>query len=285
MLLLAAGGCPQAGAPSQGDRAAPQPAKLTAPRCVSVPPFSISQPDVVLLLTGSNHGRLEECNCPGPMTGGLSRRGGLVVSYRAAFGNVFLADTGNAFWIRPADRRNAYVLRAYHTLAYDAVALGDQEWAALPVGLAESLRAAQLRCLSTSAAAEATELPIVPAVVRDFGNLRLAAISYLGPQTLQFLDPGVRRRLVLRDLKAVQQLAGQLKADGCIVVLLAHVSEDELAGLANIQSVDLIVRGYTTHSEETLLRAGKIPVIKVGGPEYVAAAALKVDKARIVRIV
>lgn len=286
-ILLAAvlAGCEAAAPlPEPGADDARQGATAARVEPAAVPPFSIARPDVVVLLTGSTHGRLEVCNCPGPMAGGLSRRSGLAISYRAAFGTVFLADTGNAFWVEPADPRNRYVLRGYRALGYDAVVLGSHEWAALPCGLAGHLRAVPISYLASNAAARDVRLPTAAAAVRDYGCVKLAAISYLGPETLQFLGAGVRAKLALGGVEAVAALADRLKADGCVVVLLAHVAESELASLGEIKSVDLIVRGYTTHSEETLLAAGNTPVVQVGGPEYVAAVALKVEKARVRKI-
>jgi len=269
------GGPDTAGGGSHGDH--------LPPVGIKVKPFAIGRPDVVLLITGGTHGRLEICNCPGPQPGGLSRRSGLVISYRRTFGNVLLLDAGDFFWVKPEDPRNAYVLRGYRLIGYDAVVLGDHEWAALWGPLRRLLAGQPLGYLSTNARARGVRLPAQRAIVRRLGNVRVAVVSYLGPRTLWF-PGGSADRLAVEGPEAVARRVAELKRQGCVVVLVAHAEAEELPPLGEIPDVDLIVRGNTARSEARLLRLGRTPMVRVGGADFVAAVAMKVRGGRIVAI-
>jgi len=274
-VLAALAGCEGLDGPRGGAHGAPdrlEPAEVR--------PFDLPRVDAVLLLTGGTHGRLEVCNCPGPMAGALSRRSGMIFSYRRAFDPVVVLDSGDFFAIGGDDLRDPYLVKAYAAAGYDAVVLGANEWATLGGCLAPSLKAATFACLSTNASADRPRLPLTRELVRPAGRGRLAVISYLGPGALRFI-PAALAPLRLEGPEAVARRAGRLKSRGCVVVLLAHVGADELADLAEVKGVDLIVRGHTTRPSATVGRVGDIPVLKVGGREHVGAAALHIADGRI----
>ena len=123
-MAVSLAGCGEHNKETTHDRQEPPPAP------VSPKPFNMGQPDVVLLVTGRTNGLLEVCNCTGPMPGGLSRRSGMIVSYRHAYPRTLAIDTGDLLWVEPEDLRNDYVLKGYAQIGYDAIVLGDQEWGA-----------------------------------------------------------------------------------------------------------------------------------------------------------
>jgi len=252
----------------------------TAPAVGGVAAFKIRNPDVVLLITGANNGRLEVCDCPGPLDGGLSRRSGMVATYRAAFpGRVVLIDSGDIFWLRPNSVQNRHVLRGYRLIGYDAIVLGDQEWSALAGSLAEDLKAVPQNYLSTNATASGAKLPIVPTVTRRAGGAKVAIVSYLGPNTFRFVTADVSG-VTIGGVDAVAAVARQHKARGYVVVLVAHAEAGELPALRAIPA-DLIVRGNTSRSEAKLQSLGSVPMVKVGGADFVGAVAMKVRRGRV----
>jgi len=254
-------------------------ARAPVPIPVAVKPFRMARPDVVLLVTGGTNGMLEVCNCRGPMPGGLARRSGLVRSYRAAFGNTLLIDTGDAFWVEPNDLRNEFLLKGYAQIGYDAVVLGDQEWAADSRRLARLQAATGLTYLSTNVSADGVET--VPLVRREVGGTRVAILSDVPRDSFHFV-PGERvAQLGMSGSAAVGDRIAELKKAGFLVVLVAHMGSEALEACAPASAADLILRGHTTRSEPKLLRIGGKPVVKVGGSETVGAVALKVRDGRI----
>ena len=245
----------------------------------SVKPFALGTADLILLITGGTNGMLEVCNCAGPMPGGLARRSGLVRSYRAAADNVFLLDTGDVFWIESADVRNGYVLQGYGQIGYDAVVLGDQEWAA--EGLSRFLARAKLPYLTGNA--DPTRLPAgvraAPAITRTIGRTKLAVVSYVSPEAFRFVVGTAAQRLAFQDEAALHQRVGGLKKSGHLVVVVAHAEAEQVDRIAARAGADLVIRGHTTRCGEALRRVGATPVAKVGGHPYVGVVAMKVSDA------
>jgi len=278
ILLVASGCCPDPAGPGGHRPAGP----TTAPAPVPVRPFRFADPDFLLLVTGGTHGMLEVCNCSGPMPGGLARRSGLVRSYRAAFDRTVLIDTGDVFWVDPDDVRNDYVLKGYKVIGYDAVALGDQELAAPADRLGRLLAQADLPYLATTVSP--TGAATVAAIERTWPRAKLAVVADLRKSSLLFVSPERVKQLSLRPPAQLAERIARLKQAGYVVVVAAHMDEEELAIAAAGSQADLLIRGHTTRSEKALLRVAGKPVVKVGGYETLGAVAVKVRDGRIVDI-
>lgn len=254
-----------------GDYAPPAPARVKA--------FDrIKDPDIVLLVTGGTNAMIEVCNCAGPMPGGLARRSGLAISYRAAFPNTFLLDSGDVFTVTPTDVRNDYVLRGYRQIGYDAVVLGDQELEAGPEALAKLL-AGGGDYLSTTVSArdESIKLPLKKVIKRQWGDVKLAVVSAVLEQSLQFFPAKKLEKLKFDDIEQLARQIDELKAEGFVVVAVAHGSERDVELLAGKCRADLIVRGHTVRTSPKMLQAGpnNTPVIKSGGSDKIGVAAIK----------
>ena len=241
-----------------------------------VKPFAMGIPDVVLLVTGGANGVMEVCNCSGPMLGGLARRSGLVRSYRAACKNVFLLDVGDVFWVEPEDIRNRYILRGYEQIGYDAVTLGDQEWACASLGgflpAAGAYLSSNVRPVEAALARR-----VVPSVTRRVGPVKLAVLSYVSPEAFRFTPDKTADRVAVAGLSALRRQSAKLKGDGYVVVIVAHVEGDQVRQVALAGGGDLVIRGHTTRCAEALSRHGATPVAKIGGGAYVGVLAMKVD--------
>lgn len=248
------------------------------PRPALVKPFAMGSPDVVLLITGGSNGRLELCNCSGPMPGGLSRRSGLVQSYRAAFGRVVLLDSGDALWFDPNSPRNEFVPRAYRQMGYDALTLGDQEWGLSASRMAEFFVPGPMAYLSTTAAPTAgvRAFPLAKVVKKEWGGLKLAVLSDIRRSSM-YLAAERKGEVVFADEDECSRMTRELKAQGYAVVVIAHAREEEVRRTAAECPADLIIRGHTTQSEPNLLTYGGRAVAKVGGPEYVGVVAMKIS--------
>jgi len=274
ILLACVAGCDEK-LPASADGRKDIPMEL-----VKVRSFDVDKPDVVLLFTGGTGGMLEVCNCSGPMPGGLSRRSGLVESYRKSFENVLLVDVGDAFWVEPTAVRNKYILKGYEQIGYDAVVLGDQEWAAGPKRLAEMLNTNRTPALSSTV--KAPDVPAMPVFKRELpGGLKLAIVTETRPETFHFVPKSVMSTLTISPDDEIEKRIEGLKVQGYIVVLIAHVGEDDLEKVAANTKADLVIRAHTTKTDRRLEKVGNTPVVKVGGYDYVAAVAIKADGAKI----
>ncbi len=248
-------------------------------KLVDVRAFKMGQPDAVLMLTGGGGGLLEVCNCSGPMPGGLSRRSGLVRSYRQAFADTILVDAGDAFWIEPTDIRNEYMLRGFRQIGYDAVVLGDQEWAAGHKRLAEMLAVNKTPALSTTVIGPGVKA--VRAVKREFARAKIAIVSDTRREAFHFVPKPVVSDLLFTEPVEIEQRIAELKSQGYIVVLIAHAGEESVEDMAARTKADLVVRGHTTRTNSKVATINGKPVVKVGGYEYVGVVAIKADGDKI----
>ena len=250
-----------------------------APGPVAVKPFGIANPDWVLLITGGTNGMLEVCNCVGPMPGGLARRSGLIRSYRAAFANTLLIDTGDVFWVEPEDLRNDFVLKGYARIGYDVVVLGDQEFAAGADRLRALTRVGAAKYLATTVTCGRDEFPRV--VLYRRGNRKLAVVSDLRRDAFRFVPPERTAELTLAEPSDLAERIGRLKKAGFLVVVAAHMEADTLEAAAACDG-DLILRGHTSRSDPKVRRIAGRPVVKVGGFETVGVVAIRADAGKIV---
>ncbi len=270
---------------------APQDRPQRPPAPAQVPPFALGQPDLVLLVTGRSGGLLETCNCSGPMVGGLSRRSGLVLSYRQAFPHTLLVDSGDLFWVEPESLRNDYMLKGYARIGYDAVALGDQEWSMPPSRLRELLRSEPLSYLSTGVDLDdgGPALPLQRQVTRQWGPLKVAVLSDMGKHSMLFLG-GDRIQSLAFLPDELAERAKRLKAEGFVIIAVAQTGEEGTGKLALSGLADLVIRAHCRNSAERLQDAQGndytpaspgAPVVRAGGSEVVGVVAMKISGAKV----
>jgi len=253
-----------AGCSGAGSQLAPAP----------IAPFDMGVPDAVLLITGGTDARLEVCDCPSTQTDGLARRSGLVRSYRTAFGHTVLLDSGDFFFVDPAELRNKYILGAYRQAGYDFVCLGDQEWA-MGSRLGGMLQSSGVEALSSNAGGVASKpCPCSRAIRRQWGNLKLAFVSELRPDAMRFFPRTELPPAVWPDNEVFKQVA-DLKREGWAVVLICHGDDADATDLAARSGADVIIRGHNTRTDDAARYVGKVPIVKVGGSETVGVLAMK----------
>ncbi len=243
-----------------------------------VRPFDISSPEAVLLLSGGTNGKMELCNCSGPMPGGLARRSGLIRSYRARYDGALAIDVGDAFWIQPESVRNDYVMRGLAMVGYDVVCLGDQEWAARPARLAKILREADLTPLSTTVSDTSdANVPLRREATFRRGGATITVLSNLQRDWLLFFPQERLGEMAFVPMERLAARTKALKAKGHCVIIVTHGDDTAADATAEACRPDLVVRGHTTRTaREPRTRAG-VPILKVGHPEMVSAVALKLS--------
>lgn len=275
LVVLAAG---LAGAANA--RAEEKPLSKEPPKPVPVKPFALGAPDVVLLVSGGDNGMLEVCNCPGKMPGGLSRRGGLIISYRAAFPNVFVLDQGNGFLRGEDSLINDFHTHAFRKMGYDAMVLAEYEWAAPATRLQTILTEGPIAYLSTTvrptaALADKKPLPIVPFVTKQFGAARLAVVSDLRAEWKPMIGRSRLAELTF-DTAALAAQVERLHKEGWYVIVVCHGDEAALKQTAqSCPDADLFLRGLRTKPLEKLDTIGGKPLLTNWGHETTSALAMK----------
>lgn len=250
--------------------------KPSPPAPVKVKPFS-KNPDALILFTGQNSGKLEVCNCAGPMPGGLARRSGLAISYRDSFENILLVDTGDLFSIYPDSLANKYILKAYRLMQYDAITLGDQEWDASHKKLYSLLRSGKMQYLSTSIKplAKNPALPLKDAITRSYPRIKIAIVSWILPEAFLFFPEARKKKLAFKTARQMQSKIDNLKKAGYCVGAILHGEEEEVLTAADKINADFFLRGHSEFSEIKPLvsKAGK-KIFLAGTPDYVGVLAI-----------
>ena len=283
LIATAVAGCKQP-APDIGQAGQTRaPGSATRSLPAGIRPFRMGTPDIVLLVTGCTNGVLETCNCTRIMPGGLARRSGLASSYRSAFPNVFLLDTGDALWIeQPDDPRNEYLLRGYRQIGYDALVLADQEWS-IPLPLLRRwMSAGRMAYLSTTVRPDAdARLPLTDVVTREWGDVKLAVLSDIRRDALQFMGGKKLEGLAFSPPEKLTERVAALKRAGYVVVISPHGVDLQLEATAKSCDADLLLPGHIGITELQLRSVSGKPAARVGGSGHVGVFAMKVSGGRI----
>ena len=255
--------------------------KAKAPKPVKIEPFK-KTPGVVLLFTGQNSGKLEVCNCSGPMPGGFARRSGLISSYRARYKQTFVVDTGDLFSIFEKSLANKFIAKAYKMMGYDAVAIGDQELLAGCDALLKILQESKLQAISTNLKFKNNQLNSIvkKAVTYETQNFKLAILSAALPESFLFFPEKIKKEFKIESLKLLKKLSSEYKNAGFCIGIILHGSADEVAIASNELKADFFLRGNTEISEdEPLYTKNKKPIYLIGSPDDLGALAIsKNDK-------
>ncbi|MBT3279175.1 MAG: hypothetical protein HN909_02840 [Phycisphaerales bacterium] len=253
------------------------------PTPVAVAPFAIANPDAVILVTGGTNGRLEVCNCQGPMPGGQARRSGLVLSYRTAFPGALLVSVGDSFWAEPSDLCNLYLMQAYRLMGYDAVVLGDQEWAASDATLRKAMPAGKTTWLSTTTASitpTGKTLPLASELLRTLpSGKKLCVLSDLQRDSVLFMDKSRLAQLRFTAHAALKTHIAQRKAAGYTVLVAVHADGDDTLAAANTLGADLYLRGHSVHFKSAATRVQNAWLIHASNSDAVGAVAITTDPA------
>jgi Cytochrome c554 and c-prime len=259
---------------------ADKPLSKEPPKPVAVKPFDLGAPDVVLLVSGGDGGMLEVCDCPGKMPGGLSRRSGLAISYRAAFPNVVMLDQGNGF-VRGGDSLiNDYHMHGLRKIGYDAVVLGEYEWGAPGTRLQTILTEGPLTYLATTVQEKAPApgkkpLLVAPVVERTFGAAKLAIVSDLRAEWKPMISQARLGELAF-DKDALAAQVERLHKEGRFVLVVCHGDKAALQQtVASCPGADLFLRGLRSEPLKTLDTIDGRPLLTLWGHEHVGALAMK----------
>jgi hypothetical protein len=205
------------------------------------------QPQVVLYVSGQQHGYLEPCGCTGldRQKGGLIRRDTLLTSLRDRGWEVIPVDVGNQVRRigRQAELKFKTTSDAFRLMKYAAATLG-----------VDDLKLSSVELLQVAASDGTNDSPFITANVSvldpsffpasrivEAGGRKIGITAFLGEEyrteltsdDIEFFDP----------VEKLKPTLAELQQAGCdFIVLLAHASIKESAAVAGqLQGVDLVV--------------------------------------------
>jgi hypothetical protein len=228
------------------------------PDRVPPPAPTAAPPPLTILFATGNQGVLAACGCPSNPSGGFSKRQQLIEDFRQSRPAVLVVDAGDLFPDRPNAVKTKYVAQAVDRAAYDAVALGDQEWL---LGLPQLTRMAtehKLPFICANVRSENSEPLFQPHVIREAGGLKVGIFAVVADEAYGFPPREWRKGLKVEPpIEAAKREVKDLKEAGCqVIVALSHQAIYKTRELAAaVPGIGVIVSG---HDEKVLVKPEKI---------------------------
>ncbi|RMF43362.1 MAG: hypothetical protein D6753_05340 [Planctomycetota bacterium] len=215
-------------------------------------------PQVVLFISGQQHGYLEPCGCTGleRQKGGLIRRDTLIQQIRDRGWEVVPVDVGNQVRRigRQAEIKFQTTVNAFKMMGYEAATLGVDDLKLSSIEVIQAASSDQLNATGfITANVEILDPSFFPThKIVEAGGRKIGVTGFTDEEYLdQISSPDVVIHPAVDRIKPIVQ---QLRDEGCdFIVLLAHASVERSAEVARqVGSVDLVVTagGY---GEPTLL--------------------------------
>jgi hypothetical protein len=198
------------------------------------------EPQVVVVITGEQHGYIEPCGCAGleNQKGGLKRRHTLLEQLREKGWPVVALDVGGLvrrFGIQEEIKFDTSI-RALEAMGYAAVGLGPDDLRLPPESVLSAVAdlegSSPLRLVSANVGLFGFDesLPPVSHRIVEVANMRIGITSILGAE--------YQKRVASDDVELgdaveyLEKILPQLRQQADLLVLLAHATPDESRALA-----------------------------------------------------
>jgi 2',3'-cyclic-nucleotide 2'-phosphodiesterase (5'-nucleotidase family) len=160
--------------------------------------------------------------------------------------NVLLFDAGGVFGRDHAEARQRAeaLVEGMSLMGYDALNLGDEDFAFGPAFLQEQRQKANFPFLSANLIGhDGQELPWQPYVVKEIGYLKVGIVGLVSP-ALWSQEP--RGDVEARDpVEVLDTLLPQVKKKAHIVVVLAHMSYNETVELLKaVEGINVMIAAH-----------------------------------------
>ena len=194
--------------------------------------FSQEVVSVRVLYSANTNGQLLDCGCGPSPRGGLPRRQTIVDSLRRLYPAMLLLDGGDLLATTERQLQNAFVIRAYQSLHYDFINLGDQEFWNGATFLQRKLFGAKLPVGSANVRL-ANKIKLASSAIKVKNRLRIGLIGIVTPEVFDFF-PDTKRRFfhIENPLPVLSRIISDLQKQTNVIFLLAHIASGQERQLA-----------------------------------------------------
>ncbi|HUT04700.1 MAG TPA: thioredoxin domain-containing protein [bacterium] len=213
---------------------------------------SVASAQVAIAYTGETHAMIEPCNCPAEPLGGVARRAHEIEVLRSEFGDLLLLDGGGCFahgiydeYVQgdELDKQRTFVaLRAMALMKYDAVCLGDDEFAFGQGAIKWAESALGLTFVSCNVQTGDGKPFVTPFIIKKVGGKNVLVTGVCMPE-VEFGDywqqfEGLK---VLDPKEAVSKVLAEQRGKVDVVIVLSHLNEEASTKLAQeVQGIDVV---------------------------------------------
>ncbi len=217
-----------------------------------VPSTATVSPQVAIAYTGETHAMIEPCNCPTEPLGGVARRAHELEVLRKEFADLLLLDGGGCFaqgiydeFVQgdELDKQRTFVaLRAMALMRYDAICLGDDEFAFGQGAIKWAESALGLTFVSCNVQTGDGKPFVTPFIVKKVGGKNVLVTGVCTPD-VEFGDywqqfEGLK---VLDPKEAVSRVLAEQRGKVDVVIVLSHLGEEASTKLAQkVQGIDIV---------------------------------------------
>lgn len=211
-----------------------------------------------VLYTSSLNGNLDGCSCRSSPRAGLVKRAHFLREMKNRE-NIILVDAGDILDVYPSEELSEEILAVYNELGYDAVGVGDQEFAN---GIEALLRyRLNSPLLSNNLAICPDESSCIffsssPLTLKKASH-RIGIFSLLDPEVFNRFPEEVMKKIKLSPVAdTARNIVGLLDQEGTVFkILLYHGSYDNAVKLTKkVKGIDIAVVGH----EQRIIDANKI---------------------------
>lgn len=218
---------------------------------------------VLVAFTANNNGQLLDCGCDVEVPGGLPRRQTALKALRREYGDLLLLDGGDLFSPTKILLQNEFVLGAYDSMGYQAIAIGDQELWAGEDSFLKLISESRIPFLGTTFPAASSSSGILPRLAIRQNGFDILVLAILHSSSFEYFSQPEAPSLPVEYLKEVltQELRDHATPDGLTIVLF-HGNRDELAEFrADFPQVSLWLQGHEPSAGGRSSRLLELPAI------------------------
>lgn len=242
--------------------------KLTLMVFIIISNLAFAQTKMTILYTNNINGSLENCLCPEHPFGSLEKMKGVVDSIKNVKKNVLLLEGGDLLSPFGDAEKDQYVLKIIDLYPYDAMAIGDQEFAN---GIDFFYREAKKY-----------KLPYISAnlqsdrgafwnnyLLKKIDGIPVLIVAVLSPKVFEYYPEdkiaGLKTEPPLVTIKNILKITGA-KA---FTILLSHSGLDQDKQIAtDLNGIDVIVGAHTQNRLEQPLSQANSLIVQAGSDGY-----------------
>lgn len=228
-------------------------------------PALLAQTSLTVLFTNNTNGIVEICDCGSEPLGGLARRKSFFESVQKQTSTVIKLDAGDfldAFGFNA--KKDELVIQLYRELGYDAVNIGDQEFANGSEFVRNKLLRSELPLISVNTG---SSLPVKSHVVITRQNLRIGVVGYLPWSSFLYFSD--KTKLSMKPygdgLDQLKKSVDDLRPQIDLMIVLSQAGfENDVEWTKKIQGVDVVIGGHSQTELTAPYRQGETVIVQAG---------------------
>ena len=237
---------------------------------------------ITILYSSNTNGIIRSCRCPGNLFGSLPQWAKVINDIRKKGRPVLLVDPGGLFPPKDDKLKAEYVLRCYAVMDYDAIGIGQTEFACGAPYLGEMMEESELPFTSANIVAGKGGPHIAPPKrILDVSGIKVAVISIVAPKTFGSLKGGCPDGIALLDPREqLKKHIAEVQEQVDLIVVLSHqgLAEDKATAMW-VGGIDVIVGGHSGDVLRDPVKVGRTLIVQAGkNAEYIGALDLTLDQ-------